>query len=505
MSSEQFQLLLKTIRTGDLSQFEDFCAYFNNMEFLDLSDMVDFMEIEDNKEKCYYLALSRLLSSLRFGEFEQLIDHSDKMGIFIEVRKIPFRFKIIADLHLDGMQRGMTGRIFEIIRFFNKYNLFEMNFTNEELELIEDIKKSNRSLVANLKDLFGKVSNSLIFYSCKIMPYDLYLNFVVRVKSYLRNELRSELRGRFNIRFLKNWTDWYSMYGLSVRYLSTVQQFMDTLEKNYGFYENLAIKEKKKDFYENKDFLEFNVMYRTFYDIEENQEYREIKKHFVSLDNVLKNKENILKKDNYKFYSLSMVLFGGLGPQGLGFTYSTPRGEVIEICSDQKEAEAIIIKFKQYLKRKFLGKLDEELENLGIDADIRTKINDYLLELLNPKDLISYYDRDPILKKIRSFLYQIEEFQQTYKSELKSVIKKISKAVTIILRRIKVKDQFITRMDLVAKGKIKSEDIAKLTSLRGKSHYDVLRERFFFQNEINWFFEDYSEEINELDKQFSMF
>jgi hypothetical protein len=200
-----------------------------------------------------------------------------------------------------------------------------------------------------------------------------------------------------------------------------------------------------------------------------------------------------------------MVLFGGLGPQGLGFTYSTPRGEVIEICSDQKEAEAIIVKFKQYLKRKFLGKLEEELEIMGISADIRTKINDYLLKILNPKDLISYQDKDPIIKRIRAFLSQIEEFQQAYKTELESIINKISKAVTIILRRIRVKDQFITRMDLVTKGKIKSEDISKLTSLRGKSHYDVLRERFFFQNEIKWFFEDYSEEIKELEKKFSMF
>ena len=72
----------------------------------------------------------------------------------------------------------------------------------------------------------------------------------------------------------------------------------------------------------------------------------------------------------------------------------------------------------------------------------------------------------------------------------------------MILKKIKLKDQFITRMDLVAKGNLKSEDIAKLTSLRGKSHYDVLLERMFLQNKPKWFFKDYAEEIEEMEEHF---
>jgi hypothetical protein len=529
MLSEQFQVLLNTIQNGDLSRFKNLIAYFEKMEFMDLSESSDFDKISDNKEKCYYLALSHFLSFMKFTEFEQLINYSDELGIFLEVMKIPFRFKIIAYLHLDGIQKGLTGRIFEIIKFFNKYNLFEKRFSQEELEFIQSVKRNDKALIGDLKNLFGKVSNSLVFYSCKIMPYDLYLMYVERAKSYLTNERRTEFRGRFNINFLKQWTDWYSMYGLNVRNLGSIEQFIEMFEKNYTAFGNKIDKE------EHANFIEFNTIYRSYYDPVEDHEYREVKKHFLSPENILKNKENILKKDEYKFYSLSMVLLGGLGPEGLGLTYSTPRGEVVEICSDQKETEAIIIKFKQYLKIRFLDKLEKEMTSLGIEDSIRKQIIDFLSEILNPKDLIGYYNKNAILKKIQNFLYQIEEFQSELKSELEEIFNKISIAVSIILRRIKLKDQFITRMDLVAKGKIKSEDIARLTkkiyyygdnniicfacgeqleknsefcfkcnSPVGKTHYDVLQERFFFQNEIKWFFNDYSEEIEKLNEKFSI-
>jgi hypothetical protein len=196
-----------------------------------------------------------------------------------------------------------------------------------------------------------------------------------------------------------------------------------------------------------------------------------------------------------------MVLLGGLGPQGLGFTYSTPKGEVIEICSDQKETEAIIIKFKQYLKRIFLTKLEKELIDLNIGSAIIKRIIDFLSEVLNQKDLINYYDKDSILRRIRIFLSQIDEFKEFDEFEIEELFSKISKAVLIILRDIKLKDQFMTRMDLVTKGKLNSEDIAKLTSLKGKSHYDVLRERFFYQYIIGWFYDIYQHEKEKFDKE----
>ena len=152
--------------------------------------------------------------------------------------------------------------------------------------------------------------------------------------------------------------------------------------------------------------------------------------------------------------------------------------------------------------RKFLNKLEKEMTSLGITNDIRDKLIKFLSEFINPKDLISYKNKNSILRKIKDFLFQINETQRIEQSKIELIMEKVSLAISIILKKIKLKDQFITRMDLVAKGKLKSEDVAKLTSLRGKSHYDVLRERMFLQNKPKWFFKNYPKEIVELEREF---
>jgi len=319
------------------------------------------------------------------------------------------------------------------------------------------------------------------------MSYD----YVKWIRDMYKYENYYERGGVLDPNFLKNWTDYFSLYGLSVRNLGRVEDFIKKVE-NMQNSDNLN---------KNTIVLEFNPRY--IISINENRilrEYRE--EHLVYYKDIIRNKEKILNKNNYTFYSLSMITFGGLGPEGLGFTYSTPKGEVIEICSDQKETEAIIIQFKQYLKRKFLAKLKNEMSRFGINDEVRKNVITYLSSKLHPKNLISYQDKDPILQEICTFLYKIDEFKQDHNSELAEIINKITKAVSIILRDIKLEDQFKARMDLVASGKLKPEDIAKLTTLRGKSHFDILRERMFLQNKPKWFFKDYPEEILELEREF---
>lgn len=446
----------------------------------------ELLKIKDKKklEIAYYERLLKCLKSGQLKTFNLLFDASIDFDIFIDVNRIPNRFEIISNLLLNctykitnGYQTSALGEIIDILRFCNKYSLLEKKITESEKVILNNLrqKKENTLFLENLHDLFGKTSSSFVLFIYKKMPRDLYHYLINSPISYFPN--RDGL-----MYFIKNiFFDQYSIYGLSVRYLSPIENFLNVFHNK--FQEN-----------PDKELIEFDIIYkyRTFYyDLEEESKHHEKKKHLVSPQNILMNKNNIVDKKNYNFYNLSMVLLGGLGPQGLGFTYSTPKGEVIEICSDQKETNAIIIKYKQYLRRKFLVKLNEELTNLGLRKESKIRIINYLSEVLNPRDLIRYNDKDSILKKIRMFL--IDHFH-TDKSKLDEIIKKISNAIMIILREIKLKDQFKTRMDLVVKNEIKSEDIAKLTSLRGKSHYDVLRERIFFQYLVDWVYEIYTNE-----------
>ncbi|MHA2036489.1 MAG: hypothetical protein ACW98X_08650 [Promethearchaeota archaeon] len=490
MNALLFQALIKTLKLANIPKFVSLVDQITQHSQNNLTNSKKYDNFRTDLEKAYYFAISKTLKSMKNNfikgkeDFIQLFNYSDKLGIFIDVSNIDVE-GIISELHIDGLNKGLRSRIIELVSFFNEYNLFERNFTTDEIKIIQDIKKENKLLALNLKDVFGTVSDSLIFYVCKVMSYDYV--------KWIRDMLKNPRAHRFLMspNSLRNWTDGFPIYGLIVRNLGRVEDFIKRIES----------KQNIDEINEEMILLEFNPRY--IVSSRENRILRTFsEQHIVYPNNILKIKKKILNKENYNFYSLSMVIFGGLGPEGLGFTYSTPKGEVIEICSDQKETEAIVIKFKQYLKAKFLDKFEKEMDSLGINLNIRKTVINYLKDIINPKDSISYYSRNSIVRKIQNFLLQIDEFQRMDQPKIEAIIEKISFAISLILKRVKLKDQFMTRMDLVANGKLKSEDVAKLTSLRGKSHYDVLRERMFLQNKPKWFFINYPKEIMELETEF---
>ena len=448
-------------------------------------------------EKAYYEELSKYLKSGQYDNFKNLFNASIDFNLFIDVRKIPNRFEIISQLLIScieqisaGYQTSSLGEIVDILRFCNEYNLFDKEISISEKKTLE-IRKKDKLFLANLNDLFGKISNSFILFVYKVIPRDLYRYFMNMPSEYFPD--RDGL-----IYYIKNiFFDQYTVYGLSVRYLSPIEHFINTFKRNSLFCKIYKDNQEDQLSIKNKKFIEFNIIYKhhiLYYDSEEEQEHSEIKKHLVSPKNISNNINNILSKNNYNFYSLSMVLLGGIGPQGLGFTYSTPNGEVIEICSDIKENEAIIIKFKKFLKNQFVVKLEKEMKDLHIKVITLKKIINYLMDALDKEEFIDYFKKESILYNIKKFLLEDGEYQDFFERGLKELINKISNAFHIILRPIKMMDQYKARMNLVARGILKSEDIAKLTSLKEKSHYDILRERFFFQYIVDWFYDVYQAE-----------
>lgn len=406
-------------------------------------------------EKKYYEDLSLCLQKKQFEEIENLIRNSINLDFFLDPKKIPNRFQIISNLLIDCIQTLNLGEIFNILRFINKYNLVDIALTNDELETIENIKK-DQLLIANLTDLFGKISNSFLRYIRMGMPFNLlkyYKNYLSEYQFYSDNN--------YDISLILDYLNEYNTYGLNVKLLGNIEKFYNSYKKNVRN--------------EDEDFIEFR-----FAD----------KNHLISHKILSKIFLKILNNKEYKFYNLSMVILYGIGPQGFGFTFSTPKGEVVEICSDIKQNEAIVIKYKQFLLEQFIFRLNKELSTLNIPDLVINELGTHLLKLLKPKNLISFYKKDEILHKIKSFF----DFNQDIKCQIQKLIPEISKSITKMLRPIKMIDQFKVRMDLIAENKLRSEDVAKLTSLKDKSNYDVLSERFFLQYIVEWFKELYLEQ-----------
>ena len=475
---------IEILKSGDFLELERIFLLIMEDSNSYLTELDLNQKLREQLELNYYKRLNKFLELEHFntiftklGNFKRLLDFSDKLDIFIDINKIPKRFEFIARVFELGIQGGQIGEIFNVIRFFNDIGLMERDLSKKDLEFIEKIK-IDKLLIANLGDIFEKVTDSLIFYTFKSMIDNMYNSIILG--PYSSEVWESGVSPFYDKDSFLGILDLYPMYGLRVEKLGTIEDYLDRFQK-YG--DSTEMNEIDTDL----KLIKYHFRKRT---------------HIISLSTIEKNKNKILtNREHYNFYNLSMVLLGGLGPEGHGFTYSTPRGEVVEICSDRKENEAIIIKYKEFLKRQFLVKLRTEMTKKQINAKEVSRIMDFLSSSIKPDELINYFKKNLILKKVARFLDELKDQTDFKKAKHLELIDKIERAITIILRPIDLIDQFRCRMELIEDGKLDSEDIAKLTSLKGKSHYDVLRERFFFQNQIEWFFKLYSDEILEHRKQ----
>ena len=477
MTSGIIEKVVESLKSGVFLNIERSMLLLMEDHYTYLSELESNKKHRDRIEKIYYKQLKTFLERGQLGNFKKLLNYSDKLDIFIDIEKIPNRFEFLSKVHLNGITTGNIRDIFDVIRFFNDTGLIERDLSTKDLEFIEKIKK-DKLLVANLKDIFNRVTNSLVYYTFKSMTDNMFK--LILYGPYSSESSENDVSFFYNKENLLRYLDLYPMYGLRVENLGTIEDYIHSFQEYGNNTEDNVIDN-------DLNLIKYHFRKRT---------------HIVSLKNIEKNRDKILtNRKHYNFYNLSMVLLGGLGPQGHGFTYSTPRGEVIEICSDRKENEAIIIRYKEFLKRQFLVKLRTEMTNEQVKVEEINRIMDFLSSSIKPDELINYFKKNLIIKQITQFLDELKDHSDFQETKLQDLIDKIEKAINIILRPIDLIDQFRCRMELIEDGKLDSEDIAKLTSLKGKSHYDVLRERFFFQNQIEWFYKLYSDEILEHRRQ----
>ncbi|MFX0009938.1 MAG: hypothetical protein ACFE9R_06465, partial [Candidatus Hermodarchaeota archaeon] len=327
------------------------------------------MVLNHLSEEDFYKQLSDYLKVNDYKHFIELIEQSPKLDIHLNPYKIPHRFDYITKSILENLkkvgdhyQTSALGDIIEILRFANRFKLLDKELSFEEKSIVNDSIKDS-ILVSNLNDLFGELTNSFILFIRNGLPKLLLYYLTNFPPIFFENT-------EVLIRYVKYFFwDQYTIYGLNIKKIGTFKSFY----KNFNEHCNHL----------NGDFIEFNVQYKYLTDYYDTKEVTIVKRHLISPKNMSNITEKVLRENTYAFYSVSMVLLGGIGPQGHGFTYVTPRKEVVEICSDIKENDAIIIKYKLFLKDQFLTKLRKELSPLKID--LRDNLIDYLDKTLNQK------------------------------------------------------------------------------------------------------------------------
>lgn len=419
-------------------------------------------------EEEYLTQLNDYLIRGNLTAFENLVNRLKDHGVSIDLSSIPNLNQTLSELFVGYLPD--IDSIFGLLRFANKFELFEK--INEKI-VLQTSKDDLNLRKMNLESLFGPLSEGFLQFIEKYLPTALS-EFIIN----------PHLSSAFNFWWtqqstpLERITDIYSFidlqysnYGLRTRKLGTFKQYLQTYKKHRTkFDEDLYVFETSNDIFLNQ--LSISPRLIMFHQSIFSE------KHLLNpslLETVKKKFEQ--NEYKYEFPLVSMVIFGGVGPEGKGFTYLTPYGEIIEVCSDVKQNKAYIIEYKKYLKSLFLHKMDKQMQEWGIDDPLKTETLNFFDDNIRER-FVGFRDVETLIEdKILSYLRENVESYIT-----PEFLAFLRKSIQEILLPVQMEDQFKVRLDLIKDNKLNETEIAKLASLGNVSHYDILNQRFFLRN-----------------------
>ncbi|MHA1603012.1 MAG: hypothetical protein ACTSUI_08360, partial [Promethearchaeota archaeon] len=305
----------------------------------------------------------------------------------------------------------------------------------------------------------------------------------------------------------------FSFFSNSLNFLTTLEElevYLSEFVNNYSFY-GLSLKRigftnhffrKYREFIQNSD---ESLKFKKIIGSKNVEKYIDEEVIHYSGRDILISHNNLnqiydqihLKPRKFEFLMLGMVVKGGLGPGGYGFVYLTNRGELVEICTDVKLNNAYIVHFKQFLKDEFIKELETRIRTLYLTSSQKERLLDILDGRLPNNDKFGYTRENFIVRQVRDFLEDEFDFNRLTSDEKMEIFKVITKKIHAILQPVTIIDQYQCRLKLVASGKVKAQEIAKLTSIGEISHYDLLTERYFYQSLIRAFKRYYINDQNE--------
>ncbi len=384
-------------------------------------------------------------------DFQKIINLKEKLGGLLVVAL------------QSSIQTSDFSSFFKILSIINKYQLAKQDKTKEEISNI-DTSIASDSFLENLHNLFGTFTSDFISFIKNDLPI-----FNMRFLMGFTPEFLLEISQKDRIAEIKSYVENnFYLYGFRVRKVGNFDSYLKNYYNNRkpykesGYY-SLRIK-GGASLISSRFFFEFYDSIRETHLIREDV--------FNSIIEQYQNEESV-----FGYPCVSMVVSGGIGPQGKGFAYLTPHSEVIEVCSDARQNKAYIIEFKKFLKSRFLSELEKKLQTRGIDIGLIEEIIDFLNSLIKV-EFVSSLQINLVWDKIEAYLE--EKLEKADISE--EFIVFLEKSIYNILVPVKIEDQFKTRMDLIKDNKLSASDISKLVSLGSISHFDILCQRRFFLN-----------------------